>query len=81
MGLTFVSFYIKLEFWREKNNKKTQIIFLLHKNIMKISEILNKWNLLKICIQTTLPYQFLQNLQPFLLWEKWNLQKNFKTIE
>ena len=60
MGLT-CNFYSKLELFFEK--KKSRFFFLplftdfkllmFHNNILKISELLNKWNLLKTCIQST----------------------------
>ena len=31
---------------------------MFHNNIVKISEKLNKWNLLKICLQVTYPTDF-----------------------
>ena len=51
-------------------------LMVFHSSTAKISEILNKWNSLKIRIQTTYPIMFLYNLQPFLLWEI----ENFKVI-
>ena len=33
-------------------------LMMLHNDIVKISEILNKWNMLKTCIQTTYPIDF-----------------------
>ena len=42
-------------------------------NIVKISEILDKWNLLKTSSQST-DIGFLHNLQPFLLLENWNFR-------
>ena len=33
-------------------------LLMIHNNIKKISEILNKWNLLKTSIQTTYPIDF-----------------------
>ena len=53
-------------------------LFMLQNNIVNSSEILNKWNLLKTCIY---PYQFLHNLQQFLLWGKWNFFNFIKTVE
>ena len=45
-------------------------LLIFHNNIMKISEKLNKQNLLKICFQVTYPSDFFNNLHSFLLWEK-----------
>ena len=47
---------------------------MFHNNIVKISEILNKCNLLKTH-PNYLHYWFLHKLQPFLLWEKMDFLK------
>ena len=48
-------------------------LLILHNNIVKISEILNRWVELVVSLHPNyLPYRFLHNLQPFSLWEKWN---------
>ena len=54
---------------------------MFHNNIVKISEKLNKRNLLKICLQVTYPTDFLQNLHSFLLLEKAKLFDFFKSNE
>ena len=47
-------------------------------NIVKISEILDKQNLLETCIKTTYSIDFcIMNLQPFLLWENMNFFESF----
>ena len=54
---------------------------MFHKTIVKISEGLNKRNLLKICIQTTYPIDFLHIFQIFyVLCENENIRIFFKPI-
>ena len=43
---------------------------MIHTNIVKISEKMNKQNLLKICLQVTYPTDFCL-IFLFLQWEKW----------
>ena len=52
---------------------------MLQNNIVKISENLNKRNLLKMCLQVTYPNRFLHNLLSFLLWEKVKIFDFLKT--
>ena len=52
---------------------------MFHNNIVKISEKLNKRNLLKTCLQSYLPYRPLHNLLSVLLWEKWKYLIFFKS--
>ena len=59
MGLT-CNFYSKLELFFEKKSRFFFLplftdfkLLMFHNNILKISEILNKWNWLKTCIQPT----------------------------
>ena len=58
------------------------ILNMFYNNIVKISEILNKWNLWKTCIQSTYPIDFAcvahVVLQPFLLLEKLKIFIFFK---
>ena len=66
------NFYSKVIFWNFYLRTYFLLLFaefelfMFHNNIVKISERLNKQNLLKIY----LPYKFLHNLHSFLLWEK-----------
>ena len=43
-----------------------------HNNIVKISEKLNKWNMLKICLQVTYPTDFCIICMHFYYGKKWN---------
>ena len=86
-GSCLCNFYNKLDFWKIFSRKYLLLFFtgfkllMFHNNIVKISEILNKWNLLKTCIQITYLVDFFHNLQPFLLQEKWNFSIFLKTTE
>ena len=51
---------------------------MFHNNIVKISENLNKQNLLKICLQAIYPTDFCIILHAFLLWEKVKKKNNDK---
>ena len=69
------NFYSKLDF--RKTLIKNIFAFLygfkllmILKNIVKILEILNKWNLVKICLKFTYATNFCFFLQPFKLREK-----------
>ena len=52
---------------------------MFYNNIVKISEKLNKWNLLKIWLQVTYPIDFCMILASFLLWEKVKIFDFLKT--
>ena len=54
---------------------------MFHNNIVKISEKLNKQNLLKIYLPSYLPYEFLHNYHSFVLWEKVKILDFLKTID
>ena len=47
---------------------------MFYNNIVKISEKLNKWNVVVVVVENLapsyLPYRFLHDLASFLLWEK-----------
>ena len=68
-------FYSKLEFWKTFN-KYILICFtdfrllMFQNNIVKISEILNKKNLLKTCIQTICPINFCIVLSHLIYYRK-----------
>ena len=70
------NFFCKVIFWNFCLRKYFSLIFvefellMFHNNIVKISEKLNKQNLLKNLPPSYLPYRFLHNLHSFLLWEK-----------
>ena len=48
-------------------------LLMFHNNIVKISEKLNKCNLLKSLAPNYLSYRFLHDLASFLLWENVNI--------
>ena len=49
-------------------------------NIVKFSEILNNWNLLKICLKFTfLPIS--EYFAAILVWEKWKYSNSFQNNE
>ena len=52
---------------------------MFHNNIVKISEKLNKQNLLKICLQVTYPTDFYIICIHFYLWEKVKIFEFFQT--
>ena len=63
MGLTYAIYIVNWTFLKKK--LRYILIFftdfkllMFYNNMVKISEILNKWNLLNTCIQTTYPVEF-----------------------
>ena len=70
------NFYSKVIFWNFCLRKYFFLFFAefelltFYNNIVKISEKLNKSNLLKNLAPSYLPYRFLHDLASFLLWEK-----------
>ena len=64
IGLTYAISIAKWFFWNFCLSKYFLLFFaefellMYHNNIVKISEKLNKWNLLKICLQVTYPTNF-----------------------
>ena len=75
------SFYSKMIFWNFSLRKYFLLFFaefellMVHNNIVKISEKLNKENLLKLCLPSYLPYKFLHNLHSFfIMGERENIQ-------
>ena len=77
------NFHRKVDFWNYWLRKYFLLFFaefelLMFHNVMKISEKLNKRNLLKTCLRY-LPYRFLHNLHLFILWEKWQYLILLKT--
>ena len=54
---------------------------MLHNDIVKISEILNKWNMLKTCIQTTYPIDFRIFCGQVYYGKKWTDSIVFKTVD
>ena len=62
--IAICNFYSKVIFWNFCLSKYFLLFFaefellMLHNNIVKISEKLNKWNLLKIYLQVTYPTNF-----------------------
>ena len=55
MDLTYA---ISIVNWIYRNILLESFFFFFHNNTVKISEILNKWNLLKIYLQTTYTVRF-----------------------
>ena len=77
MGLDLCNFYSNwiLEFFFIKNYFLIFFftdfkLLIFHKNIVKMTEILKTWNLLKTCIHNTSPVEFCIFCSHFLLWEK-----------
>ena len=72
------NFYSKVIFWGDFCLSKHFLLFfaefkllMFYNNIVKISEKLNKWNLLKICIQVTYPTNFCTIFVHFYYGKKW----------
>ena len=56
-------------------------LLMFHNNIVKISEKLNKWNLLKICLQVTCPTNFGIFFIHFYYGEKVKILNFLKTTD
>ena len=71
------NFYNKVIFWNFCLRKYFLLFFaeyellMFHNNIVKISEKLNKQNLLKICLQVTYPTKFCIICINFYYGKKW----------
>ena len=76
IGLTY-AIYSKVIFWSFCLRKYFLLFFaefkllIFHNNIVKISEKLNKQNLLKICLQVTYPTDFCKICIHFYYRKKW----------
>ena len=59
IGSDLCNFYstCKLDFWRKKKYRNYFCLNYCNNNV-KISVILNKWNMLKTCIKTSYPFDF-----------------------
>ena len=81
------NFNSKVIFWNFCLRKYFLLFFaefellMFHNNIVKISEKLNKWNLLKICHQITYPIDFCIICVHFYYGKKWKYFDFLKTNE
>ena len=77
IGLTYAISIVKWFFGNFCLNKYCLLFFaefellMFHNNIVKISEKLTKWNLLKICLQVTYPTNFCIIFIHFYYGKKW----------
>ena len=78
LGLTYALSIVNWILFEKKNIADYFLLFITdfkllmcHKNIMKMSEVLKKWNWLKTCIQTTHPIKVCIIYNHFYHGEKW----------